>query len=265
MQPRQWLRARFHQPPRDVGDAVELRPHLSPIQRGCARLRKGFGDHQSSVLRWSCRRGKSMELAVRLEPLHGLVRCSQRGERSIDRLRTARCAEGGSDALARRILAFHGAVDKIIQPRADSSRIARARARLDAAACAAYLVDRLPEDQKARVSAVARRGAWTPLTQEEIDSQFVDDGLPEDTIVVVAQSSPIPRTPFAVRADMEPALKSQIRDALLAIQHDPELIARIGRWYEDPTEEVGLESLERFYDPVRETAQLLNLDLSAIQ
>ena len=136
---------------------------------------------------------------------------------------------------------------------------------VDAAACAAYLVDRLPEDQKARVSAVARRGAWTPLTQEEIDSQFVDDGLPEDTIVVVAQSAPIPRTPFAVRADMEPALKSQIRDALLAIQHDPELIARIGRWYEDPTEEVGLESLERFYDPVRETAQLLNLDLSAIQ
>lgn len=133
----------------------------------------------------------------------------------------------------------------------------------DAGACAAYGLDRMEREGKIRISKIARKGAWRRLTQDEINQQFEEAENGE--IVIIAQSAPIPRTPFAVAADMDLELKTKFRDALLALKERPELIAEIGRWYEDPTEEMGLDRLEDFYDPVRKAAKILNLDLKQLE
>jgi len=98
------------------------------------------------------------------------------------------------------------------------------------------------------------------LSPEEI--QEIYDDCPDGNLVVIAQSPPIPNTPFAVRADLPESLKDVLREALLAIKDDPELVAAIGRAYVDPSqdpvlaEELGLESISDFYDPVRAIADI---------
>lgn len=96
------------------------------------------------------------------------------------------------------------------------------------------------------------------LTQEMLDEIYddCDDGY----IVVIAQTDPIPNTPFAVRADLPESFKQAIQDALLSIKDNPEALAAIGRWYVNPAddpvlaEELGLEELTDFYDVVRDIA-----------
>jgi phosphonate transport system substrate-binding protein len=100
-----------------------------------------------------------------------------------------------------------------------------------------------------------------PMTQAEIDTLYAD--CPEGSIVVFAQSAVIPETPFAVRADLPESFKMALRDALFAIAEDPELAVAIQRYYVDPQEALDLESLDAFYDVLRDAATLLDLDLSA--
>ncbi|MBK8023748.1 MAG: PhnD/SsuA/transferrin family substrate-binding protein [Chloroflexi bacterium] len=96
------------------------------------------------------------------------------------------------------------------------------------------------------------------LTQEMID-QIYDD-CPEGYLVVIAQSDPIPNTPFAVREDLPASFKQAIADALLSIKDKPEDLQSIGRWYVDPAQdpelaaELGLETIYDFYDVVRDIA-----------
>lgn len=96
------------------------------------------------------------------------------------------------------------------------------------------------------------------LTQEEIDRIY--DECPDGSLVVIAQSDPIPNTPFAIRADLPQSFKDAVQDALLSIKDDPELVATLGRWYVDPStdpvlaEELGLETLSDFYNVVRDIA-----------
>lgn len=98
------------------------------------------------------------------------------------------------------------------------------------------------------------------LTQEEIDEIY--DDCPDGSLVVIAQSPPIPNTPFAVRADLPESLKEAVKDALLAIIEDQELVERVGRAYIDPAlvpelaEELGIETILDFYDPVRAIADI---------
>lgn len=98
------------------------------------------------------------------------------------------------------------------------------------------------------------------LTPEAIQEIF--DDCPDGNLVVIAQSPPIPNTPFAVRSDLPESLKQAVKDALLAIIEDDELIERVGRVYVDPAEipalaeELGIETILDFYDPVRAIADI---------
>ena len=98
------------------------------------------------------------------------------------------------------------------------------------------------------------------LTPEAIVEIY--DDCPDGSLVVIAQSPPIPNTPFAVRFDLPESLKQAVKEALLAIIEDDELIASMGRAYVDPAEipaladELGIETLLDFYDPVRAIADI---------
>jgi len=96
------------------------------------------------------------------------------------------------------------------------------------------------------------------LTQERLDEIYED--CPEGSLVVIAQSDPIPNTPVAIREDLPESFKLAVAEALLSIKDKPEVLAEIGRWYVDPSEdevlaeELGLETLADFYDVVRDIA-----------
>ncbi|MFN8562275.1 MAG: phosphate/phosphite/phosphonate ABC transporter substrate-binding protein [Anaerolineae bacterium] len=96
------------------------------------------------------------------------------------------------------------------------------------------------------------------LTQEMIDQTY--DDCPDGYVVVIAQSQPIPNTPFAIRADLPESFKQAVTDALLGIKDDPEALQSIRRWYVDPSQdpelsqELGLETLSDFYNIVRDIA-----------
>lgn len=98
------------------------------------------------------------------------------------------------------------------------------------------------------------------LTQEMIDQTY--DDCPEGNLVVIAQSDPIPNTPFAIRADLPESFKQAVKDALLSIKDKPEDLQAIGRWYVDPSldpelaAELGLETITDFYDVVRDIAAI---------
>ncbi len=96
------------------------------------------------------------------------------------------------------------------------------------------------------------------LTQEMIDATYAD--CPDGHLVVIAQSAPIPNTPFAVRADLPESFKQAIKDALLNIGTDQAALDSVGRVYIDPAqipalaEELNLETINDFYDVVRDIA-----------
>ncbi|MGH2548274.1 MAG: phosphate/phosphite/phosphonate ABC transporter substrate-binding protein, partial [Thermomicrobiales bacterium] len=68
-------------------------------------------------------------------------------------------------------------------------------------------------------------------TVEQI--QAVYDACPDGSIVAIHYSAPIPNSPFSVKSDLPESLKTAIKDALLAIKDNPELLAQLGRWYTD--------------------------------
>ncbi len=81
---------------------------------------------------------------------------------------------------------------------------------------------------------------------------------------MIAMTDPIPNTPFAVRSDLPVSFKAEVKAALLAIKDTPDLIPELKRWYVDPTQDLGLKNLDAFYNPLREVAKLLDLDLKAM-
>lgn len=96
------------------------------------------------------------------------------------------------------------------------------------------------------------------LTPEMLSEIYED--CPDGSLVVIAQSDPIPNTPVAVREDLPESFKAAVAEALLSIKDKPEVLAEVGRWYVDPSEdevladELGLEELADFYDVVRDIA-----------
>jgi phosphonate transport system substrate-binding protein len=107
-----------------------------------------------------------------------------------------------------------------------------------------------------------------PRTQEELDAHF--ESCPDGSIVVLAQSDPIPNTPFSVRSDLPDSLKQAVKDVLLGTTTNQAYLDQRSScetcstplsWYVDPSEELGLETLDQFYNPLRDIAKLLNLDL----
>jgi phosphonate transport system substrate-binding protein len=100
-------------------------------------------------------------------------------------------------------------------------------------------------------------------TPEELRAYF--DACPDGELAVVALSDAIPNTPFAIRSDLPPSFKAAVKDALLDIKNNPELIAQTKRWYLDPAPEFGLETLDQFYNPLRDAARQLDLDLRELE
>ncbi len=98
-------------------------------------------------------------------------------------------------------------------------------------------------------------------SQEEIDALY--ESCPEDHVTIVAMSDPIPNTPFAVRADLPESFKEAVRAALLDVKNQPELVREMRRWYVDPREQFGVETVDEIYNGLRELARMLDLDLEA--
>lgn len=102
-------------------------------------------------------------------------------------------------------------------------------------------------------------------TTEQLQQLFAD--CPDGYMVPILYSDPIPSTPFAISQDMPESLKQAIKDALLATKYNEEFVAQTGRWYVDPNLEqgLGLPHLDAMYNPLRETAEALDLDLKSIE
>ncbi|MBX3015651.1 MAG: phosphate/phosphite/phosphonate ABC transporter substrate-binding protein [Caldilineaceae bacterium] len=94
--------------------------------------------------------------------------------------------------------------------------------------------------------------------------QAVYDACPEGSLVIIAFSDEIPSTPFAIRSTLPDSLKTAVKDALLAIKEDDALVTELASWYVDPSADLGLESLDQYYNSLRDIAKLLDLDLKEL-
>ena len=99
-------------------------------------------------------------------------------------------------------------------------------------------------------------------TPEEI--QAVYDACPDGNLVIIAFSDEIPSTPFAVRSNLPDSFKTAVKDSLLAIKDSDELIVQMAGWYVDPSADLGLETLDQYYNSLRDIAKLLDLDLKEL-
>lgn len=99
------------------------------------------------------------------------------------------------------------------------------------------------------------------MTNEEIMAIY--EGCPDGSIVVFHQSPLIPETPFAINAALPQSFKDAVKAALLAIADNQDLVTELERYYVDPTEETGAESIDSLYDSLRAIAANLNIDLRA--
>jgi phosphonate transport system substrate-binding protein len=99
------------------------------------------------------------------------------------------------------------------------------------------------------------------LTRDEIVAMY--DACPEGSIAVFHQSPLIPETPFAINAALPESFRMAVQTALLDIVNNPDLIAELERYYIDPTENAGVESIDALYDSLRAIAANLNIDLRA--
>jgi phosphonate transport system substrate-binding protein len=99
-------------------------------------------------------------------------------------------------------------------------------------------------------------------TPEEIKAVY--DACPDGNLVIIAYTDEIPSTPFAVRSTLPDSFKQAVKDALLAIKESDALVTSLQSWYVDPSAELGLESLDQYYNSLRDIAKLLNLDLKEL-
>ena len=99
------------------------------------------------------------------------------------------------------------------------------------------------------------------MTQAEIDAIYEE--CPEGSLVVFHQSPLIPETPFAINAALPESFRTAVQTALLTIADNQELVNSIERYYVDPHEAAGVESIDALYDSLRAIAANLNIDLRA--
>lgn len=100
-------------------------------------------------------------------------------------------------------------------------------------------------------------------TEAEIRQVF--DACPNGKLVVLAQTDPIPQTPFAIRQELPASFKAAVKQALLEMKDRPEMVTALKRWYVDPSKEMNLQTLDQFYNPLRDIAKLLNLNLKELE
>jgi phosphonate transport system substrate-binding protein len=101
-----------------------------------------------------------------------------------------------------------------------------------------------------------------PRTPDEIKKTF--DECPDGKIAILDVTDPIPSTAFGIRSEMPATFKQAVKDALLGMKDDAALVATTRYWYADPHQELGLKTLDAFYNPLRDIAKLLKLDLKEL-
>jgi phosphonate transport system substrate-binding protein len=99
------------------------------------------------------------------------------------------------------------------------------------------------------------------MTQEQIAAIYAE--CPEGSLVVFHQSALIPETPFAINSNLPQSFRDAVRALLLSVADDQDLVNALERYYVDPHEAAGAESIDALYDPLREIAANLNIDLQA--
>jgi phosphonate transport system substrate-binding protein len=102
------------------------------------------------------------------------------------------------------------------------------------------------------------------VARSQADVQKLYDECPDGHIVMLGYSDPIPNTPFAVSNKLPESFKTAVRDTLLSTPSNPEFIKAYGAFYSYPVQQMGLPSLDAYYNSLRDIAQLLNLDLKEL-
>jgi len=100
-----------------------------------------------------------------------------------------------------------------------------------------------------------------PMTQDEIMAIYEE--CPEGSIVVFQQSPLIQEKPFAINRNLPESFRMAVRDALLNVANDQEVVNALERYYVDPSEAAGVDSIDALYNSLRDIARLLNIDLRA--
>lgn len=81
--------------------------------------------------------------------------------------------------------------------------------------------------------------------------------IEEGELIIVASSDPIPMSPEVVRAGLDPELKALIQEAYLKMPHELAQLAVGGLTH-------YVEARDEDYNPLREVARLLDLDLTEL-
>jgi phosphonate transport system substrate-binding protein len=170
--------------------------------------------------------------------------------------------------MPRHVMLAHGVnsdedLESIFAGSHPSSAIALWNDKVDAAATTESTLYNLAAEGQIDLCGFEDGKKGVPRTQDEIDAVY--NACPDGSIVVIAYSEPIPNTPFAVSKDLPESLKQAIYDALMDVKDDPELVAAIGYWFTDPYEgeNRGFAYIDHYYDPLREIAKELGLDLKS--
>jgi phosphonate transport system substrate-binding protein len=99
------------------------------------------------------------------------------------------------------------------------------------------------------------------MTREKLMEIY--DSCPEGDIAVFHQSPLIPQTPFAINKDLPESFKTAVREALLNIAKDQALVNELERFYMDPIKvNPNLKSVDELFNPLRDIARNLNIDLT---
>jgi phosphonate transport system substrate-binding protein len=146
-----------------------------------------------------------------------------------------------------------------------TSGLAIANGRVDAGATTENTVRNMWRENTADICFWEDGETGKERSVEDLQQLYAD--CPDGFMVPIAYSDPIPSTPFAINKDMPESLKQAIKDALLATPQDAEFIEATGRWYVDPNldQNLGLPHLDNMYDPLRDTAEALDLDLKSLE
>jgi phosphonate transport system substrate-binding protein len=121
---------------------------------------------------------------------------------------------------------------------------------------------RLAREGQIQFCGFADEQVGKPRTPEEIKAVY--DTCPDGNIVMLSYSDPIPNTPFAMNSALPQSFKDEVRRILLTTQDNPEFITQFKQWYTYPVADLGIDTLDEYYNSLRDIAQLLNLDLKEL-
>lgn len=146
-----------------------------------------------------------------------------------------------------------------------SAVLAVAQGKVEAGATFAANLTLQVKDANVKICNVTAEADGNPynqaLTRDEIMKIY--DACPDGEVVIFHQSPLIPETPFALNKALPESFKTAVKTAILDIAKDQALVEKLGRYYVDPTTlNENLESVDALYNPLRDIARNLEIDLT---